>query len=192
MRQATFLALGSLLAAVALQLVFAGTAFAGAGDDHPAGTLAKTTAKTVKRAEHDAKEACKKADHAAEERDKAQAQLDKAKNPEQRAALQALLDKRTAEAAEAAAACAVATDNAEKEAASLAGVNGGPTSDAGAPALADVHNTAAGAVSDNDRLDLEQQGDQRRLLRRELHPLREPRLRLPRSATAPADCRSSR
>src|SRR4051794_15117827 len=121
MRQATCVALGSILAAAALQLVFAGTAFAGAGDGHhQAGTLARTTAKTVKRAEHDAKEACKKSDHAAEERDKAQARLDKAKNPDQRAALQAELDKRTAEAAEAAAACAVATDNAEKEAASLA------------------------------------------------------------------------
>jgi hypothetical protein len=145
MRQARFLALGSLLAALALPLVFAGTAFAG---DKPPGTLTKTTAKSVKRAEHDAKEACKKADHAAEERDKTQAKLDKAKSPEQRAALQAELDKRTAEAAEAAAACAVATDNAQKEAASLAGVNGGPTSDEGAPALADVHNTAVGAVSD--------------------------------------------
>ena len=153
MRLARFIVvLGTLVAAlVALQLIGAGTALAGAGGEkNVPGTLAKTTKKTVKRAEHDAKQACKRAEVAAQQRDKTQEQLDKAKNPKEAAKLQALLVQRTAEAAEAAAACAEATANAEKEAASLAGVNGGVTTDEGTPALPDVHNSADGVVkSDN-------------------------------------------
>jgi hypothetical protein len=146
MRQAALV----VLAAAALTLGIAGPAFADAGGvPNQPGTLAETTDKTVQLAELDAKQACRQADVAANQRDQAQAQVDRARNPTQRAQLQALLEQRTAEAAEAAAACAVATDNAQKEAASVAGVNGGIASDEGKAALPDVHNTAAGAVSQN-------------------------------------------
>ena len=146
MRQAALV----VLTAVALSLGIAGPAFAGAGGaPNQPGTLAETTDKTVQLAELDAQQACQQADVAAKQRDQAQAQVDKARNPTQRAQLQALLEQRTAEAAETAAACALATDNAQKEAASLAGVNGGIASDEGKEALPDIHNAAVGAVSQN-------------------------------------------
>ena len=64
--------------------------------------------------------------------------------------MQALLDEKTAMAAESAAQCAVVDVEAEKEAASLAGINGGIESDEGKPVLPEVHQGAVGVLkSDN-------------------------------------------
>ena len=63
--------------------------------------------------------------------------------------MQVLLDEKTATAAESAAKCAVSTSEATKEAASLAGINGGIASDEGKPVLAQIHQGAVGALSDN-------------------------------------------
>jgi hypothetical protein len=143
---------GSLLvAATAFFLFGAGAAFAGEGGPaHQAGTLDETTQASVDRAAQVATSDCKKADGDAKQRDDAAAKLAKAKTPAQIAAMQALLDEKTATAAASAADCAFSTVEAAREAASLAGVNGGIESDTGIVPLAEVHQGAAGIVkSDN-------------------------------------------
>ena len=142
---------GSLLVAAIAFLIGAGSAFAGEGGPaHQAGTLDETTQASVDRAAQVAESDCKKADGDAKQRDDAAAKLAKAKTPAQIAAMQALLDEKTATAAASAADCAFSTAEAEREAASLAGVNGGIESDAAITPLAEVHQGAAGIVkSDN-------------------------------------------
>ncbi len=145
-------ATGSLLVAAIAFLTFgAGAAFAGEGGPaHQAGTLDETTQASVDRAAQVATSDCKKADGDAQQRDDAAAKLAKAKTPAQIAAMQALLDEKTATAAASAAQCAWSTVEAEREAASLAGVNGGIESDAGIAPIAEIHQGASGIVkSDN-------------------------------------------
>jgi len=143
---------GSLLVtATAFFLFGAGSAFAGEGGPaHQAGTLDETTQASVDRAAQVATSDCKKADGDAAKRDDTAAKLAKAKTPAQIAALQALLDEQTATAAASAADCAFSTVEAAREAASLAGVNGGIESDTGIVPLTEVHQGADGIVkSDN-------------------------------------------
>jgi hypothetical protein len=142
---------GSLLVATAFFLFGAGSAFAGEGGPaHQAGTLDETTQASVDRAAQVATSDCKKADGDAAKRDDTAAKLAKAKTPAQIAALQALLDAQTATAAASAADCAFSTVEAAREAASLAGVNGGIESDTGIVPQTEIHQGAAGIVkSDN-------------------------------------------
>ena len=142
---------GSLLVATAFFLFGAGSAFAGEGGPaHQAGTLDETTQASVDRAAQVATSDCKKADGDAAKRDDIAAKLAKAKTPAQIAALQALLDAQTATAAASAADCAFSTVEAAREAASLAGVNGGIESDTGIVPQTEIHQGAAGIVkSDN-------------------------------------------
>jgi hypothetical protein len=148
--------LAVFVAVVVCAAIGAGSALAdignGGGD---AATLAKTTASTVANAQANATSTCNRATEQARERDVVAARLAKAQanprtTPAQLAALQADLDARTATAASYAAACALAQDNATKEAASLAGIDEGPATDEGAPTLPEVHQGAANIVkSDN-------------------------------------------
>src|SRR5690349_15741454 len=124
---------GSLLgAAILLSSIGASGAYAAgppAGPADDAGTQAMTTQATVDRAKDLAQQAC-----AGLESAKANASV-----------------ARAAKAAAAAADCAGAQANADKEQASLNGVNGGIAAEPANPTLpTDVHNPAAGAVkSDN-------------------------------------------
>ncbi len=165
-------ALGSLLAASAL-LIGAPAALAQTGADDP-GTQAKTTQATVDRANQLRDQACAAAAASAAARDADPTNVEK-----------------TAKAAADAADCAAKTANAVKESASLAAVNGGIATAPANPTLpADVQNPAANAGQERQhrvglqlaRCQLEPDQPQRRqrqLRRRDVHPLREPRLRLP-------------
>ncbi len=125
-------AVGSLLSAtIVLATMGAGSALAGppAGPGDVPGTQPKTTQATVDRANDLKDQACAAAAASAAARDADPTNVEK-----------------TAKAAEDAAACAAATENAGKEATSLAGVNEGIASDAGKVALPDTRQTANNAI----------------------------------------------
>jgi hypothetical protein len=126
-------ALGSLLTAAAL-LMSGSSALAQQGSADDPGTQAKTTQATVDRANQLRDQACAAAAASAAARDADPTNVEK-----------------TAKAAADAADCAAKTESAAKEAASLAGVNGGVATEPANPTLpADVHNPAANPVkSDN-------------------------------------------
>src|SRR4051812_26185575 len=144
----------AFLAACALALVGAGQALAAGDGGGDAATLRKTTEATVGFAQRDSEQACRKSAQDAKERTAAAARLAKAQAnprsaPAEIAALQADLDAKTATAAQTAAGCAAAQANYQREAASLAGINGG-TSTEGTSTVTEVHQGAANIVkSDN-------------------------------------------